>query len=415
MEDYNKSVRNSGYKDNYMINWIKGTLDSLGIPLPDIENNDSNENNNSIENNETVKVFNKNRSRSTNINRINNYNKKRENSELNFERNKKLSNNLNKKSSIIVKKSANNSINKRYNNIDSRDVHSRGNNINSTESISNSNKDNIHIIKDNTIMKDNNNKNDDDKNTNDRVNKIKEDNKSKFNEDTKKSKAKYSYISIDTINNEDYINNRKENNEEKNKQIIYYKGDTFSIIDKSKINELKEKLNNIQIENNNFLKKNYKLENEILIEKNKIKELEEKVSQLIKELEKEKKISQKFKDNLKIDTKQSSIYETIFKKDKEIENLKLKLSRYPFELEEGEKLMSVIITSKEEDIVYSVICKNTDKFSKIENIFLEKYIEYSEIEYYFTHKNENKIKRPNSLQENRICDNDIITLNVIEQ
>ena len=95
MEDYIKSVRNSGYKDNYMFKWIKGTLDSLGGSLPDIENKDANENNNSIENNETVKVFNKNRSRSTNIKRINNVNKKRENRQLNFEGNKKLSNIVN--------------------------------------------------------------------------------------------------------------------------------------------------------------------------------------------------------------------------------------------------------------------------------------------------------------------------------
>ena len=76
--------------------------------------------------------------------------------------------------------------------------------------------------------------------------------------------------------------------------------------------------------------------------------------------------------------------------------------------------MSVIFTSKDENILYSVICKNTDKFSKIENIFIEKFLEYSENNYYFTHKNKNKIKRVTSLQENKICDNDIITLNIIE-
>ena len=112
--------------------------------------------------------------------------------------------------------------------------------------------------------------------------------------------------------------------------------------------------------------------------------------------------------------KKSTIYETILKKDKEIENLKLKLSRFPFELNEGEKLMSVIFSSKEEDILYSIICKNTDKFSKIENIFLEKNIEYADIDYYFSHKNNNKIKRMKSLEENKIYNNDIITLNVDE-
>ena len=135
---------------------------------------------------------------------------------------------------------------------------------------------------------------------------------------------------------------------------------------------------------------------------------------LIKELENEKKINKKYEDISKIDVKKSTIYETILKKDKEIENLKIKLARFPFELNEGEKLMSVIVSSKEDDILYSIICKNTDKFSKIENIFLEKNIEYSENEYYFSHKNNNKIKRMKSLEENKIYDNDIITLNIVE-
>ena len=41
MEDYNKSVGNSQYKDNYIYNWIKSTLDSLGCPLPECENNEA--------------------------------------------------------------------------------------------------------------------------------------------------------------------------------------------------------------------------------------------------------------------------------------------------------------------------------------------------------------------------------------
>ena len=148
MEDYNKSVGNSQYKDNYIYNWIKSTLDSLGCPLPECENNEANENNNSIENNEIAKTVSNNRSTSTNINknRINNSDKKRENSGFTFEGSKILGNNLNKKSGIIMKKHANNSINNRYN-INSHNIHSGVNNINVTKSsilgsssISNSNK-----------------------------------------------------------------------------------------------------------------------------------------------------------------------------------------------------------------------------------------------------------------------------------
>ena len=63
-----------------------------------------------------------------------------------------------------------------------------------------------------------------------------------------------------------------------------------------------------------------------------------------------KKITQIFKDIPNMDTKQLPIYETIFKKDKEIENLKLSL--FTFELEEGEKLMSAIFISTKKDIIY---------------------------------------------------------------
>ncbi len=143
MEDYNKSIGNSQYKDKYIYSWIKNTLDS--------ENNDmnvNNDNNDSNENNEIVKTASNNRSTSTNINknRMNNSDKKREIGGFNFEGNKIGNNNLNKKSAIIVKKHANNSINNRYNNIN-HNTHSGLNNINVTKSsilgsssISNNNK-----------------------------------------------------------------------------------------------------------------------------------------------------------------------------------------------------------------------------------------------------------------------------------
>ena len=46
--------------------------------------------------------------------------------------------------------------------------------------------------------------------------------------------------------------------------------------------------------------------------------------------------------------------------------LKAKLSRFPFELEEGEKIMSIIITSPNKKVIKSIICKNTDVFNDLE-------------------------------------------------
>ena len=48
-----------------------------------------------------------------------------------------------------------------------------------------------------------------------------------------------------------------------------------------------------------------------------------------------------------------------------IDDLKEKLSRYPFELNKNEKMMSVIFISSDQKIHYSVICKNTEKIQSI--------------------------------------------------
>ena len=140
MEDYNKSIGNNQYKDKYIYNWIRSTLDSIGCSLSGEDNEmDNNDNNiNSDDNNEIIRSgTSNNRSTSTNINknRINNSDKKRDSAGFIAEANKTVSGNLNKKSSIIIKKHGNNSINTRYNNLNSHNIHSNlNNNINVTKS-----------------------------------------------------------------------------------------------------------------------------------------------------------------------------------------------------------------------------------------------------------------------------------------
>ena len=75
-----------------------------------------------------------------------------------------------------------------------------------------------------------------------------------------------------------------------------------------------------------------------------------------------------------------SLYKKIYEKNNEIKILKTKLSRFPFELNEAEKLMSVTFSMKNENIYHSIICKSTDKFNIIENKFYEAYSEYAETE-----------------------------------
>jgi len=172
-----------------------------------------------------------------------------------------------------------------------------------------------------------------------------------------------------------------------------------------KINILEEKLKNEKIKNNNLKDKinklnenmdNLKIELDEEIEKNKILE---------KNLEKEKMS----KDNSKI----SMLYEKIFEKENEIKELKLKLSRFPFELNKGEKLMSIIFTSLDQKIHHSIICKNTDKFNYIENKLYKSYPEYQDNENFFT-VNGIKINKSKSLEENKIRNNNIIILNIVE-
>ena len=95
-----------------------------------------------------------------------------------------------------------------------------------------------------------------------------------------------------------------------------------------------------------------------------------------------------------------------------IEDLKEKLSRYPFELKKDEKMISVIFTSDDQKIHFSVICKNTEKFNRLEEKLYNDYPEYSETNNYFV-VNGNRIEKFKTLDENNIRNSDIIILNQI--
>ncbi len=95
-----------------------------------------------------------------------------------------------------------------------------------------------------------------------------------------------------------------------------------------------------------------------------------------------------------------------------IDDLKEKLSRYPFELKKDEKMISVIFTSDDQKIHFSVICKNTEKFNRLEEKLYNDYPEYSETNNYFV-VNGNRIQKFKTLDENNIHNNDMILLNII--
>ena len=93
-------------------------------------------------------------------------------------------------------------------------------------------------------------------------------------------------------------------------------------------------------------------------------------------------------------------------KEKSINELKLNCELL---LKSEEKILSLIFISLDQNIHYSAICKNKDKFSKIESILYDKYPEYKNAKNYFI-VNGHKIDISKNLDENNIKNNDIIIL-----
>ena len=207
----------------------------------------------------------------------------------------------------------------------------------------------------------------------------------------------------------------QENDNENNKNKINAEMNNENN-EESNLKKLKEELNDEKILNNKLKNEITELKNELKKVKNKNQENEEKIKTLQEELNKEKLKYKDLEEKMKFlekpkEKKENSgnLYEIIFEKDNEISKLKNKIEKFPISLDEGEKLMSIIITSNEEDINYPIICKNTDKFYKIENEFYEAYSEYNETENIFSVKGK-KIIKSKSLQENNILNHEIITI-----
>ena len=94
------------------------------------------------------------------------------------------------------------------------------------------------------------------------------------------------------------------------------------------------------------------------------------------------------------------------KKNDEIKELK---SKNIFNLKEGEKLMTIIFISVDQNIHYAVICKNTDKFCRIEELLYEKYPKYQKTDNFFLF-NGKRINRFETIEENGIQNSSLITL-----
>ena len=163
---------------------------------------------------------------------------------------------------------------------------------------------------------------------------------------------------------------------------------------------MNKQIENLKQQLDNEINKNNNLNNQIrnLMESN--KKLSDELS-LIK--------TKKEKNNIELNSEEMI---TLYKK---LEELKEKLSRYPIELLKDEKLISVIFTSGDQKIQHSIICKNTEKLSRVVEKLYNKYPEYSETESqnYFI-SNGKRVNMFKSLEENNIHNSDIIILNTID-
>ena len=191
--------------------------------------------------------------------------------------------------------------------------------------------------------------------------------------------------------------------------FLQYKTKTFlDFINDNSVKDNNEKINNNSIDNNIENITSIKKQNEDY--KNKIKELENKIFQLeliIKEKDNIINEYNKMKEIKNITNNNNNDINKIKELEKEIEKYK------NYFLLPGEKLITIKFISIDQTIDFETFAQKTDKFSKLEDFLYDKYPKYKDTENYFI-VNGNRINRHRTLEENKIKDNDILTLSIFD-
>ena len=192
------------------------------------------------------------------------------------------------------------------------------------------------------------------------------------------------------ISDNNLINNlRRELEEEKKKNKILQ--DT--------INKLNNTINQLKQEHNTDIQK-YKEEIKAYIDRNEI------LNNQIKKLSLDNTNLKEEIEKVNIQNKSDDIV-SLYKR---IDDLNKKLSRYPFVLEEGEKILSVIFTSVSEKVNCSVVCKNTDSIYNLEGELYKTFPELSETNNCFLCKG-TVVNRFKKFEELKFKNGDIIIIN----
>ena len=105
------------------------------------------------------------------------------------------------------------------------------------------------------------------------------------------------------------------------------------------------------------------------------------------------------------------LYKELKKKDEELKEFK---KTFPFELKLGDKLISIIFSTIDQQFYFSMICKNTDIFAYIVSQLFNEYPKYKEQSVYFISHGE-IINEYKTLEENKIKNSDIIYLNYMNK
>ena len=225
------------------------------------------------------------------------------------------------------------------------------------------------------------------------------------------SELKYYFLSrkninLDNTTNINILQQEKQNIKNEKKVENDENDGLLKRIDELKLELMQEKsknegLNKKIIEFEQIIKEKEKKEIEF---QNIIKDMEKIIKELNIKIKDLNKYKNKLNDFISDKTKLIKFYENEIKDSK---------YRYPIELLPGEKMLSILLISYNEDIVYSIICKNTDKFSNIEEIFYKEFPEYRKMKVNFIINGNRIINKNKNLDDNIIKHNSIIIIQAI--
>ena len=138
--------------------------------------------------------------------------------------------------------------------------------------------------------------------------------------------------------------------------------------------------------------------------KNKYKEIYQ-----LKEKELDQKLDEINKLNININNIEiiNNLKEENINLQNEIIKLKKIISRFPLDLSENDNILILLIMTKDEKIIFPLLCKNSDNIKKIETIFYKEYPEYQENKGNFFINN-NLMDKDKTLEEYKLKNNDII-------